>query len=109
MYIHVYVYICTLGQSAHSARALGPCGLGPCGRPWPLYLVGPLGPWGPPLALVGQALVGASGLLWASLAPWALRGRALVGFPLGPYGPAPWATWALMGSGPGIIPPVLQT
>ena len=42
--------------------------------------LGPLGPCGPPWALVGRALVGP---------PWALLGRALVP-PLGSYGPQSW-------------------
>ena len=60
--------------------------LGPCGPPWALeglpgLLWAPLGPCGPgpcglPRALVGRALVGPLGPLWA---PWALMGWALMG------------------------------
>ena len=78
--------------------ALGACGPGPCcsrGLLWSVLSAcapGPceprLGPCGPgsceaPWALVGRALVGFPGPLWAGLlwAPWALMGRALVGLP----------------------------
>ena len=77
----MYIYICIIGSSARSARALGPCGQGPCGPPkspchkacgshGPLW-AGPLGPGpcGRSWALVGQALVGPAGPLHDGLAP----------------------------------------
>ena len=58
----------------------------------------PLGPYGPPWALVGRALMGPPGPLWAGPL-WAPRGP----YGPGPYGPGPcgppgpsWA-WALIG------------
>ena len=51
------------------------------------------GPNGPPVGLMGQALIGPPGPSWARPLwdPWALMGHALAG-PLGPCGPR----WALM-------------
>ena len=84
------------------------CSRGGPNRP-PLGTHGP-GPFGRPWALIGRALVGPPGLLWAPLGPcgpaWALLGRALVASlqagplwaTLGPYGPGlkgpPGPSWA---------------
>ena len=35
-YLYIYVHIYISGSSPRFARALGPCGQRPCGRPWAL-------------------------------------------------------------------------
>ena len=70
-----------MGPHGHLWAYLGPCGLGPCKTPGPL--------WAPPV-LVGRALVG----------PLGSCGPGLCG-PPGPLWAGPfWAPWSLMGPGP---------
>ena len=98
MYIHIYIGI----KRALRARS-GPLWLGPCGPAGPLR-AGPL--WAP-CVLLGQALVGHHGLLWAGRL-WATIGSLWARpswAPLGPYGPDPCLPHRIVMSRALIEPP----